>query len=113
MTLAWEPLYAVCGPKKKKKKKKNKIICSNVDGPRNNHSKWSKSERERQIPQDITHMWNLKKWYKWIYLQNRNRLTDIENKFTIIKGERVGRGGKQQGPTVKYRELYSISCNNL
>ena len=22
----------------------------------------------------------LKKWYKWTYLQNRNRLTDIENK---------------------------------
>ena len=25
-------------------------------------------------------MGNLKKWYKWTYLQNRNRLTDIENK---------------------------------
>ena len=29
---------------------------------------------------DITYMWNLKKWYKWTYLQNRNRLTDKENK---------------------------------
>jgi len=24
---------------------------------------------------DITYMWNLKKWEKWTYLQNRNRLT--------------------------------------
>ena len=30
----------------------------------------------------------LKKWYKWTYLQNRNRLTDIENKLTVTKGER-------------------------
>ena len=29
---------------------------------------------------DIAYMWNLKKLYKWTYLQNRNRLTDIENK---------------------------------
>ena len=28
-----------------------------------------------------------KKGYKWIYLQNRNRLTDIENKLMITKGE--------------------------
>ena len=29
-----------------------------------------------------------KKWYKWTYLQNRNKLTDIENKNTVTKGER-------------------------
>ena len=27
---------------------------------RDYHTKWSKSERERQIPYDITYMWNLK-----------------------------------------------------
>ena len=26
-----------------------------------------------------------KNWYKWTYLQNRNRLTDIENKLTVTK----------------------------
>ena len=35
-------------------------ICSNMDGPRDYQTKWSKSERERQIPCDITDMWNLK-----------------------------------------------------
>ena len=25
-------------------------------------------------------MWNLEKWYRWFYLQNRNRDTDVENK---------------------------------
>ena len=28
---------------------------------------------ERQISYDITYMWNLKKEYKWAYLQNRKR----------------------------------------
>ena len=27
------------------------------------------------------------KKYKWTYVQNRNRPTDIENKFTVTKGE--------------------------
>ena len=27
---------------------------------RDSHTKWSKSERERQIPYDITYTWNLK-----------------------------------------------------
>ena len=38
----------------------NNAICSNMDGPRAYHTKWSKSERERQISYDITYMWNLK-----------------------------------------------------
>ena len=31
-----------------------------MDATRDYHTKWSKSERERQIPYDITYMWNLK-----------------------------------------------------
>ena len=42
------------------KKEQNNAICSNMDGPRDYHTKRSKSERERQIPYDITYMWNIK-----------------------------------------------------
>ena len=42
------------------KKEWNNVICSNMDGPTDDHTKWSKSERERQISYDITCMWNLK-----------------------------------------------------
>ena len=42
------------------KKEQKCAICSNVDATRDDHTKWSKSERERQIPYDITYMWNLK-----------------------------------------------------
>ena len=31
-----------------------------MKGPREYHTKQNKSERERQIPYDITYMWNLK-----------------------------------------------------
>ena len=40
------------------KKEQNNTICSSMDGPRD--TKQSKSERERQIPYDVTYMWNLK-----------------------------------------------------
>ena len=38
----------------------NNAICSNMDGPGDCHTEWSKSDRERQI-YDIVYMWNLKK----------------------------------------------------
>ena len=42
------------------KKERNSAICSNLDATRDYHTKWSKSERERQIPYDTAYMWNLK-----------------------------------------------------
>ena len=41
------------------KKEWNNAIYSNMDATRD-YRKWSKSERQRQIPYDITYMWNLK-----------------------------------------------------
>ena len=38
----------------------NNVVCNYRDGPRDFHTKWSKSERERQIPHDVTYTWNLK-----------------------------------------------------
>ena len=43
------------------KKEWNKAICSNMDGPKDYHAKWSKPDRERQVLYDITYTWNLKK----------------------------------------------------
>ena len=50
---------------------------------------------------DSTYMWNLKKRYKWTYLQNRRRLTGIKKtNFWLPKGGegwlRRRRGGKLQ-----------------
>ena len=39
----------------------NNAIFSNMNGPRDDRTKWSKSDRERQISYDIAYLWNLKK----------------------------------------------------
>ena len=62
-----------------------------MDRPRDYHTKWRKSDRERQISHDITYMWNLNKLYKGTYLQNRNRLTDIEYQL-MVNREEMGKG---------------------
>ena len=61
-----------------------------------------------------------------MYIQNKNRLTDIENKSVVTKGK--GEGGqlwvmelmgtnhyidKSEGYTVQHSELYPLSYNNL
>ena len=37
-------------------KKWNNAMCSALDGPRDCHTEWSKSDSERQISYDITYM---------------------------------------------------------
>ena len=69
------------------KKEWNNAICSNMDGPRDYHTKWSKSERERQIPYDITYMWNLKYdtngWWEILFLGQGIHSAD-KNLFFLI-----------------------------
>ena len=40
------------------KKEWKNAICSNMDGPRDYHTKWNKSDKDKSY---ITFMWNLKK----------------------------------------------------
>ena len=68
------------------KKEWNNAICTNIDEPKDYHTKWTKSERESQIPYDITSMWNLKYNHKWIYLQNKNSLTNKKKRLMVGKG---------------------------
>ena len=41
------------------KKEQYNAICNNMDATKDSHTKWSKSERERQISHRITYVWNL------------------------------------------------------
>ena len=93
-------------------------ICSNMDEPGDHHTKWSKSDRERQISYDIVYMQNLKnmiqmnlftkqkqtnRFREWTYgyqggrVEGRNRLGvwDWQVHTAIFKID------NQQGPTVK------------
>ena len=66
-------------------------MCSNVDGPRDYHTEWSQTEKDKY------HMISLikgvlKKAYKWTYLQNRNRVTGVENKLMVTMSQVGGKG---------------------
>ena len=81
---------------KPNKEKSYRELWNKMDGPGDDHAKWSKSDRERQTPYDMAYIRNLKKKqtrYKWTDLQNRNRLIDLENEFMVTGGEGLWGGG--------------------
>ena len=55
------------------KKEENFTFHNSMDGPREHYAKWNKPVRERQIPYDFTHMWNL---MNKLIKENGDRLTE-------------------------------------
>ena len=60
----------------------NNAICSKMDGSGDYHTEWSKSAKTNIIEYLI----QPKKRCEWTYLQNRKKLTDLENEFMVIRG---------------------------
>ena len=77
-----------------------------MDGPGDCHTEWSKSEGEKQISYINAYMYNIEKWYRRTYLQNRNRDTDIENKHMDTKKGR-GKGRKDWEIGI---DIYAVLC---
>ena len=69
------------------KKGWNCAVCRDMDGLRDCHTEWSKSEK--QILYINAYMWDLEKWYRWAHLQNRKKHI-VENKHVKIKGRKGG-----------------------
>ena len=46
------------------------------------------------------------------YLQNRNRLTDIENRLMVAKGEGGGSGTDWEFEVIMYKLLHLVWMNN-
>ena len=40
-------------------KKENFTLCNSMDGPGEHYARWNKPVRERQVPCDFIHVWNL------------------------------------------------------
>ena len=66
------------------------ISLTEADEPTVCYSEWSKLEREIQISYNETYIWNLEKWYRWNYLQGRNRDADVENRIVHTVGKEKG-----------------------
>ena len=61
-----------------------------MDGNKDYYTDWSKSQKDKWY-----HLYvELEKYYKWIYIHNRNKLTDIEKRLLVAKvdGERERTG---------------------
>ena len=71
------------------KKEWNNAICNNMNGPRDDHTKWSQTEKIKY--HDITYMCNLKN-DRFTYLQNKNRFTDFENRLISLPKWKDGGG---------------------
>ena len=65
-------------------KKKELTLCNSMDGPGEHYSEWNKPVRERQIPHDLIHMWNLMN--KINYKQNGNRPIGREQTDSCQRG---------------------------
>ena len=75
------------------KKEQNWDICWDVDGSRDCHTEWSKSEREKQASYINACMWNLEGWYGWAGLQGRSWDTDVKNRHMDTKEGKLQWGG--------------------
>ena len=74
------------------KKERKWVIFRDVDGPRDCHTDWSKSEREKQISYINAYMWNLEKWYRWTGLQGRNKRHECREQMYGHQGVKAGGG---------------------
>ena len=65
-------------------------ICSNMDGPGDDHTKWSKSDRNRQISYDVTYMQNVKKNDMNELIYKTERDSNLVNELMVISGKGWG-----------------------
>ena len=81
-----------------------------MDATRDYHSKWSKSQRERQIPYDVIYVWSPKYSTKEPIYKTE---TDLQREQTC-GGQRMGggRGKEQEFRISRYKLLYIERINN-
>ena len=60
-----------------------------MDGPRDCHTKSSKSDRKRQILYDIAYIWNVKNGTNELIYET-NSVTYIEKKLMVTRQEKGG-----------------------
>ena len=69
---------------------KNTIICSHMDGTRDNQTKQNKSERERQMPHDLTYLRNIKYDTTQMNLFMKQKQTHRHRQETVVPKGKVG-----------------------
>ena len=57
-----------------------------MDGPRDYHTKWSQSDREREILHDITYMWNQKIIQVNLYIKQKQTHRHRKQTYSYQRG---------------------------
>ena len=63
-----------------------------MDGGRDYNTKWSKSDRERQILYDITYMWNLKIIQMNLFTKQKQTHRHRKQIYSYQRGQAEGKG---------------------
>ena len=80
------------------KKEGSLTIYNTMDGPRVNYAMWNKPVREREVPYDFTHIWNL------INKINYHKIADPSTENTLT-ADSYQWGGSLQGWVKKMKPL--------
>ena len=100
------------------KRKEINGICSNMDGPRSYHAKWSQSDNETPTSNAITDMWNLNKGHKELLCRTDTDSQTLKNLW-FLNETGLGMGGCTEGlGWTCYRIcflwlLYTCKCNKF
>ena len=70
------------------------------------------SQKEKDKYHTVLLTCESKIWHKWTYLRNRNRLTGIENRLVVARGERRGGGLDWEFGISRCKLLYKEWINN-
>ena len=96
------------------KNEENPATCDNMDGPWGHYAKWNKSDRERQIPYDLTYTQNVKHTHTHTHTHT-NKLNDTENRLanwwlTEAEGYGISEDGQREElPVIIPRDIrYSV-----
>ena len=81
-----------------------------MDGSRDSRAEWSQTEKDKYMILLTCEIF--KKYYKWSYFKNRNRVTDVENKLMVA-------GGGEQGGEMRDKlgnwdwHVHTVRANSL
>ena len=90
------------------KKEWNNGICSNMDGPRNDHAKWSWPDSKAQTSYAVTSMWNLKKGYNDLLCRTD---TDSQSLKKLWLPKEIGWSWGRDGLGVWDRNAVKLDCD--
>ena len=92
--LEWNTKHFLVKKNKWGTKEAHAFLLTKIFGLRRYYAEWSKSDGGRQIPYDLTHMWNIKNKQTKINEQSKQKQTrryiDTENREVVTRGEEVG-----------------------